>query len=136
MTCRDPAPLRWPAPRRITCTQCQAAAGRRLAHWRPGSGVAFRANQREPGPTALQLIPRGELVTSLDRAAEARVTLISAPAGSGKTSLLRAWAAGPGRRHRLAVIQVQHDQQDAQQFWIALLSAVRQALGTSGEGEK
>ncbi len=64
-----------------------------------------------------------------------KVTIISAPAGSGKTSLLRAWADRPGQRHRLAVLQVQRDQQDAQQFWLALLSAVRHASGTtSGAG--
>src|SRR4029077_1842592 len=53
------------------------------------------------------------------------------PAGSGKTSLLRAWADRPGQPHRLAVVQVQRDQQDAQQFWLALLSAVRDASGTT-----
>ena len=62
------------------------------------------------------------------------MTLISAPAGSGKTSLLRAWADGPGQPYRLAVVQVQRDQQDSQQFWLAVLSAVRQASGTPGEG--
>ena len=50
------------------------------------------------------------------------MTIISAPAGSGKTSLLRAWADRPGQRHRLAVMQVQRDQQDAQQFWLVLLN--------------
>ena len=39
-----------------------------------------------------RLIGRGDLLAALDRAAAARVTIISAPAGSGKTSLLRAWA--------------------------------------------
>ncbi len=85
---------------------------------------------------APHLIQRGELLASLDRAAEAKVTLISAPAGSGKTSLLRAWADGPGQPYRLAVVQVQRNQQDSQQFWIAVLSAIRQARGTSGEGEQ
>ena len=56
-----------------------------------------------------------------------KVTIISAPAGSGKTSLLRAWADRPDQPHRLAVMQVQRDQHDAQQFWLALLSAIRQA---------
>jgi len=60
------------------------------------------------------------------------VTIISAPAGSGKTSLLRAWAGRPGQRRRLAIMQVQRDQQDAQQFWLALLAAVRQASGAAG----
>jgi LuxR family transcriptional regulator, maltose regulon positive regulatory protein len=38
--------------------------------------------------------------------------------------------------HRLAVVQVQRDQRDSQQFWIAVLSAIRQAYGMSGEGEQ
>jgi LuxR family transcriptional regulator, maltose regulon positive regulatory protein len=64
------------------------------------------------------------------------VTLISAPAGSGKTSLLRAWADGAGQPYRRAVVQVRRDQQDSQQFWLAVLSAIRQASGTPGEGEQ
>jgi len=60
------------------------------------------------------------------------VTIISAPAGSGKTCLLRAWADRQGQRHRLAVMQVQRDQHDAQQFWLALLDAVRHASATAG----
>jgi LuxR family transcriptional regulator, maltose regulon positive regulatory protein len=96
--------------------------------------VAFRANPGNPAPAAPQLIQRGELLASLDRAAaEAKVTLISGPPGSGKTSLLRAWADGPGRQYRLAVVQVQRDQQDSQQFWLTVLAAIREAIGTPGE---
>ena len=82
-----------------------------------------------------RLIDRGELLTALDRAAAGKVTIISAPAGSGKTSLLRAWADRPGQLHGLAVLQVQRDQQDAQQFWLALLDAVRHASGTTSRAE-
>ncbi|HEX3955426.1 MAG TPA: LuxR C-terminal-related transcriptional regulator [Trebonia sp.] len=98
--------------------------------------MVIRADHRKPGPAAPRLIQRGELLASLDRAAAARVTLISAPAGSGKTSLLRAWADGPGQQYRLAVVQVQRQQQDSQQFWLAVLSAIRQAHGTPAEGEQ
>ena len=86
-------------------------------------------------PATLRLIDRGDLVAALDRAAASKVTVISAPAGSGKTSLLRAWAGRPGQPRRLAVMQVQRDQQDAQQFWLALLSAVRQACGPTSRAE-
>ncbi|HME64083.1 MAG TPA: AAA family ATPase, partial [Streptosporangiaceae bacterium] len=64
-----------------------------------------------------------------------KVTIISAPAGSGKTCLLRAWADCHGQRHRLAVMQVQRDQHDAQQFWLALLDAIRHASATTGRAE-
>jgi LuxR family maltose regulon positive regulatory protein len=85
--------------------------------------------------TAPRLIDRGDLLAALDRAAAKKVTVISAPAGSGKTSLLRAWAGRPGQPRRLAVVQVQRDQQDAQQFWLALLDAVRHASATTGRAE-
>ena len=86
-------------------------------------------------PAAPRLIDRGDLLAALDRAATRKVTIISAPAGSGKTSLLRAWAGRPGQPGRLAVLQVQRDQQDAQQFWLALLDAVRQATGADSGAE-
>ena len=86
-------------------------------------------------PAAPRLIDRGDLVAALDRAATRKVTIISAPAGSGKTSLLRAWAGRPGQPRRLAVLQVQRDQQDAQQFWLALLDAVRHVTGANSGAE-
>jgi LuxR family transcriptional regulator, maltose regulon positive regulatory protein len=82
-----------------------------------------------------RLIDRVELLAALDRAAARQVTIISAPAGSGKTSLLRAWADRPGQAHRLAMLQVPRDQNDAQQFWLALLGAVRYASATATQAE-
>jgi LuxR family transcriptional regulator, maltose regulon positive regulatory protein len=98
--------------------------------------VAFRTNPPKPARAAPQLIRRGELLASLDRATAAKVTLISAPAGGGKTSLLRAWADGPGQAYRLAIVQVRRDQQDSQQFWLTVLSAIRAASDTPGEGDQ
>ena len=86
-------------------------------------------------PATPRLIDRGDLLAALDHAATRKVTIISAPAGSGKTSLLRAWAGRPGQPGQLAVLQVQRDQQDAQQFWLALLDAVRDASATAGGAE-
>jgi LuxR family maltose regulon positive regulatory protein len=83
----------------------------------------------------LRLIDRGDLLAKLDSAAEKKVTIISAPAGSGKTSLLRAWADRPARPYRLAVVQVRRDQLDAQEFWLSLLDAVRQVRGAASGAE-
>ncbi len=69
--------------------------------------------------TAVQgLIDRHDLVATLDRAAAKRVTIISAPAGSGKTSLLHTWAGRPAQDH-------------AQLFWLALPGTVRAAAGSA-----
>jgi LuxR family transcriptional regulator, maltose regulon positive regulatory protein len=86
--------------------------------------------ERIVAPATSRLIDRGDLLAALDRATASKVTIISAPAGSGKTSLLRAWADRPEQPRRLAVVSVQRDQHDAQQFWLALLSAVRRAVST------
>jgi LuxR family transcriptional regulator, maltose regulon positive regulatory protein len=86
-------------------------------------------------PATSRLIDRGDLLAAVDRAAAGKVTIISAPAGSGKTCLLRAWADRAGQPHRLAVLQVQRDQHDAQSFWLALLDAVRHASATAGRVE-
>ena len=92
---------------------------------------------RAAGPgQAPRLIGRGDLLAALDRATARQVTIISAPAGSGKTSLLRTWADRPGQPHRLAVVQVQRGQHDAQQFWLALLSAVRGSSAGAGPPEQ
>jgi LuxR family transcriptional regulator, maltose regulon positive regulatory protein len=81
------------------------------------------------------LIDRRDLIATLDRAAGRQVTIISAPAGSGKTSLLRAWAGRPTQDGRVAFMSVRPGQHDAQLFWGTLLDAVRAAAGTDGGTE-
>jgi LuxR family maltose regulon positive regulatory protein len=83
------------------------------------------APERVAGAARQGLISRRDLVASLDRAAAKQVTVISAPAGSGKTSLLRAWAGRPGQDRRIAFVSVQPGQHDGQLFWRTLLAAVR-----------
>ena len=59
-----------------------------------------------PSPARPGLIDRHDLVAALDHAAEKKMTVISAPAGSGKTSLLRAWAGRLGQGRRIAFMLV------------------------------
>src|SRR3954470_1955187 len=74
---------------------------------------------------ARRLLDRDDLLQMLDRAVSKRVTVISAPAGSGKTSLLRAWADRSTGARRVAFASVVRDQQDPQRFWSAVLDAIR-----------
>ena len=97
---------------------------------------SIRLPEPQPGGGGMdtrRLIARGDLLAALDRAVACKVTIISAPAGSGKTSLLRVWAGRPDRAHRIAFVSVRRDEQDAQLFWLALLNAVRRASGTTSE---
>jgi LuxR family transcriptional regulator, maltose regulon positive regulatory protein len=54
-----------------------------------------------------------------------RVTEVSAPAGSGKTLLLRSWIAGAGLAERAAWVPVQGEERDPQRFWLFVLGALR-----------
>ena len=94
-----------------------------------GVEIPAESGRRPAGTAPQRLIDRRDLVAALDRATATRVTVISAPAGSGKTSLLRTWAERAGRDRRIAFMSVRPDQQDAQLFWLALLGAVRVATG-------
>ena len=93
----------------------------------PGSG-------RSPGGVEPGLIHRRDLVAGLSLAAQKRVTIISAPAGSGKTSLLRVWADQPNHDRRIAFVTVRPGQHDMQLFWLTVLAAVRAAAGAGGGG--
>ena len=60
------------------------------------------------------------------RLAEAeRVVQISAPAGSGKTVLLRSWIAEAGLAPRTAWVSVASEDRDPQGFWISVANALR-----------
>ena len=55
------------------------------------------------------------------------MTLVCAPAGSGKTVLLRAWAAGT--KEAVAWVAVEHGERDAQRFWLDVIDALADAAG-------
>ena len=54
-----------------------------------------------------------------------RVTRVSAPAGSGKTVLLRSWIAGSDLTRSTAWVSVAREEQDQQRFWLSVLDALR-----------
>jgi LuxR family maltose regulon positive regulatory protein len=60
-----------------------------------------------------------------------RVTVVSAPAGSGKTLLLRSWTGEAGLAERTAWVPVQGEERDPQRFWLSVFGALRDTAAGS-----
>jgi LuxR family transcriptional regulator, maltose regulon positive regulatory protein len=61
----------------------------------------------------------------------ARVTVVSAPPGSGKTVLLRSWISQAGLADCAGWVAVGPDERDPQRFWLAVLGALRRTVAGS-----
>src|SRR4029077_10578100 len=85
----------------------------------------------EPGTPDVPAAPplRGGVVSRcalFGRLADAeRVVQMSAPAGSGKTVLLRSWMAEAGLARHAAWVLVDREVRDPRRFWISVADALR-----------
>jgi LuxR family maltose regulon positive regulatory protein len=60
-----------------------------------------------------------------ERLLATRVTVVSAPAGSGKTVLLRSWTGLEGMAGQGAWVPSEREKRDPQRFWLSVLRALR-----------
>src|SRR6201993_1043707 len=89
---------------------------------RPAQGPGAVAGVTGPGTGGVVSRPR--LFERLG--APARVTVVSAPPGSGKTVLLRSWISQLDAARGAAWVTVRRGERDPQQFWLSVLGALRQ----------
>lgn len=75
------------------------------------------------------MIRRGMLLDRLSAAGPGGVTLVCAPAGSGKTVLVRSWIEAAGLEDGTGWVSVERDEHDAQRFWLAVNAALADAGG-------
>ncbi len=76
-------------------------------------------------PPRAHLVPRRRLIERLDEGFAGKLTLISAPAGFGKTTSLAAWhAARPGAAMPLAWLSLEDSDNDPVRFWRHVVTAV------------
>ena len=76
------------------------------------------------------LVARPRLSQRLSRGAEAALTLVSAPAGFGKTTLLAQWlAATPAQGRAVAWLSLDERDNDPEMFWTYLVGALKAAQG-------
>ena len=80
------------------------------------------------------LVPRARLIERLDQGIERKLTLISAPAGFGKTTLLAEWLAGtPATERPEAWVSLDQSDNDPTFFWAYFIAALQTV--ESGVGE-
>jgi LuxR family maltose regulon positive regulatory protein len=81
------------------------------------------------------LVARPRLSERLSRGAESRLTLISAPAGFGKTTLLSAWLAAPGAEQRsVAWLSLEESDNQPGLFWTYAITALQTVVPGVGAG--
>jgi LuxR family transcriptional regulator, maltose regulon positive regulatory protein len=100
-------------------------------------GEADHASRPEPGvllatklhvPELRQkLISRTGLVDALSAGHDHKLTLLDAPAGWGKTTLLAEWIACDQERHRFAWVSLDPADNDPVRFWTYVVAALQKA---------
>ena len=90
-------------------------------------GMLVLSSRLAPPRLPRALVERERLLSALDGALSTPLTLLSAPAGFGKTTLLSAWAS----RHKAQVAWLSLDELDNSptRFWVALIAALRHCGG-------
>ena len=82
------------------------------------------------------LVPRPRLSERLDRGTASKLTLVSAPAGFGKTTLVTEWlAAGPAAADErlVAWLSLDRTDNDPASFWTYVIAALRTVASGVGE---
>ena len=82
------------------------------------------------------LVRRRALFERLSAAEPGGVVVVHAPAGSGKTVLLRSWIEEEGLQSRVAWVSVEPDEHDAQRFCLSVADALASVTTTGFPGAR
>jgi LuxR family maltose regulon positive regulatory protein len=92
-------------------------------------GVALLSSKLSPPRLPTALVERERLLAMLDEALSTPLTLLSAPAGFGKTTLLATWTCR--RTIRVAWLSLDDLDTTPTRFWVALIVALRGSASLS-----
>jgi LuxR family transcriptional regulator, maltose regulon positive regulatory protein len=102
----------------------------------PFTADSLVSTKLRPPEARPKLVARPRLTEMLEREAGRRLTLISAPAGFGKTTLLGDWLQGrAGGGRPVAWLSLDGGDNDPAQFLSYLVAALRRSTGEEGFGE-
>jgi LuxR family maltose regulon positive regulatory protein len=86
------------------------------------SGAVVLETRLTPPPIRAEYVPRAELVERLRDSRERALTVVAAPPGFGKTTLLAAWLA---EADRVGWLSLDEDDNDPGRFFIYMVAALR-----------
>ncbi|MBV9356490.1 MAG: AAA family ATPase [Chloroflexi bacterium] len=96
----------------------------------------LRPTRLNPPPVRARLVTRRHLLERLAMVRRHTVTLLAAPAGFGKTTLLVAWEAEVATRLQVAWVSLEPGDADPIRFWTCVLTALqarRPGLGVAAQ---
>ena len=96
-----------------------------------GPAAPTKLRAPHPRPTA---VPRERLLAALDAGAAARVVLVSAPAGFGKSTLLSQWIARRPPSHAVAWVSLDDGDNDPTELWRNIATAMGLTLPDATAG--
>jgi LuxR family maltose regulon positive regulatory protein len=106
---------------------------------RGGNGVGESAERAVLVATKLhvpavggELVYRGALLEVLSAGRGRKLTLLSAPAGWGKTTLLAQWALGAGEDQRFGWVSLDRSDNDPVWFWMYVIAALQKVSAGVG----
>ena len=74
-----------------------------------------------------RVVQRGALIEALSAAPGRKLTLVSAPAGWGKTTLLAQWVSGAGDNQRFSWLSLDPSDNDPVWFWMYVIAALQKS---------
>jgi len=135
---RSPSTAAVVAPQRIGATV--AAGGRNGRGGRPrpperrlgarstaGAGMPLLETKLSPPCAGFRLVSRPRLSALLDAGAQQLLTLVSAPAGTGKTTLLASWRSSGRPPGPVAWLSLDPGDNQAARFWAHTLAALHRS---------
>ena len=100
----------------------------------PAAGPVLVVTKLRAPTVRAELVPRRRLIDLLVRRGPHKLTLIDAPAGWGKTTLLAEWQDDPGEIRPFAWVSLDRADNDPVRFWTYVVTALQTV--TPGLGER
>ena len=94
--------------------------------------TALLRTKMQPPQTRQGVVVRSRLAELLSRGVRSRLTLVSAPPGFGKSTLIGAWAASKPADLSIGWLSLDSEDDDPRTFWTYVVSAIQMAVPNVG----